>query len=129
MKKLIVLVCLAFSGIAAAQEGPPPGTPGGRELNAVGTAKQACVDAMNADPTFAKSILDTVDKQIDQKTIDAHQNADYHIQKNQKHVILAYAAMWVIAALFVVFLWRRQQYLKSEIAALRRDLEAASKES
>jgi CcmD family protein len=41
-------------------------------------------------------------------------------------VILAYAAMWVIAAGFVLFLWRRQQALRSEIERLRRDLDAAA---
>ena len=40
---------------------------------------------------------------------------------------MAYAAMWVIAAMFLMFLWRRQQALKGEIANLKRDLEAAAK--
>jgi hypothetical protein len=84
---------------------------------------------MNADPEFAKSILATVDKQIDQKTLEAHNNAAYHIAKNEKHVVLAYAAMWVLAALFVGFLWMRQQKLKGEIAQLRKDLDAAAKGS
>jgi len=34
--------------------------------------------------------------------------------------------MWIIAAAFVIFLWRRQQVLQAEIAQLRRDLEAAA---
>ena len=49
------------------------------------------------------------------------------IAKNEKHVILAYAAMWLVAAGFVLFLWRRQQALKIEIANLRRDLATAAK--
>ena len=36
--------------------------------------------------------------------------------------------MWVVAALFVMFLWFRQQKLLSEIAMLRRDLEVAAKD-
>jgi CcmD family protein len=40
-------------------------------------------------------------------------------------VIYAYAAMWIIAAGFVVFLWRRQRGLEAEIEHLRRDLDAA----
>jgi hypothetical protein len=84
---------------------------------------------MNADPEFAKSIAATVDKQIDQKTIDAHNDAAHHIAKNERHVLIAYAGMWVLAALFVAFLWLRQQKLKAEIAALRKDLDAAAKES
>lgn len=101
---------------------PPPaaGKPTAAQLH------QTCVDAMNADPDFAKSIVAISDKQIDQKTVEAHQDADFHIQKNERHVIYAYAAMWIIAAVFVIFLWRRQQALQAEIMQLRRDLDAAA---
>lgn len=121
MNKLVVLFVIALSSVAAAQPGPPgaPASP----------ARQACVEAMNADPEFAKAIVATVDKQIDQRTIDAHEAAAKQIAENERHVIFAYAAMWVIAVLFVVFLWRRQQTLKVEIAGLRKDLDAAAKEA
>ena len=114
MKKLILLLLLAISGVATAQPADE--------------ARKACTEAMNKDPEFAKSIISTIDKQIDQKTIDAHMDAVKHIQKNEKHVIYAYAAMWIIAALFVAFLWMRQQALKTEIAQLRKDLEVAARE-
>ena len=68
MTKLIVIVLLAFAGagLASAQ------TPAPADAAAL---RKTCTDAMNADPAFAKSIADTVDKQIDQKTIDAHTKA------------------------------------------------------
>ena len=103
----------------AAVPAPPPAAPPAID------AKKICADAMNADPNFAKSIEVTIDKQLDQKTIDAHEEAFHHIQKNESHVIYAYAAMWVIAALLVGFLFFRQQALKTEIAQLRRDLSKA----
>jgi cell division protein FtsL len=115
MKKLILVLVLVFAGSAYADD--------------LAQKKQQCVDAMNADPAFAKSVLSTVDKQLDQQTIDAHNDAFHHIQKNEKQVIYAYAALWVIAAGFLVFLWRRQQALRSEIAQLRSDLAAAAKEN
>src|SRR5205823_14132680 len=90
-------------------------------------ARQACAQAMNDNPDFALSIASTVDKQIEQKTLDAHLDAARHIQKNEKHVIYAYAAMWIVAALFVIFLWRRQHGLEAQIAQLKKDLEAAAK--
>ncbi|MDB4952443.1 MAG: hypothetical protein JWO36_12 [Myxococcales bacterium] len=93
------------------------------------TPRELCAEAMNQDPTFAQSILATLGKNVDQEIVKAHEDANYHVQKNERHVILAYAAMWVIAAAFVMFLWRRQQALKAEIAVLRRDLEAAAKEA
>jgi hypothetical protein len=133
MKKLIILVvlgfCVAVSGVAVAEQAalPEPATaPVDPQADA---NRKACVDAMNANPEFARSIVLTADKQSDQRTIDAHVSTAKHIAKNQTHVILAYAAMWIIATLFVVFLWRRQQLLKLEILQLRKDLDAAAKES
>ena len=140
MKKLILLLILGFAGVAAAQQPeakpaaepappaaqpvmPPVPHPSAEEL------RKTCADAMNANPEFAKSIAATVDKQIDQKTIDAHNAAAAQIAENERHVIYAYAAMWILAAAFVVFLWRRQQTLKAELAQLRRELDAAAKES
>ena len=114
MKKLIVLIWFALGGVAWAQD--------------AATLRKTCTDAMNADPAFAKSILTTADKQIDQRTIEAHTSAAQQVAENQLHVVLAYAAMWVIAALFVVFLWRRQQHLKAELAQLRKEIDAAAKE-
>jgi hypothetical protein len=121
MNKLILILIIGLAGVASAQE--HPGTP------PPDAARKACADAMNADPDFAKSIISTVDKQIDQRTIDAHNMAAAQIAENERHVIYAYAAMWILAALFVGFLWYRQQMLKAELAALRRELDAASKES
>ena len=133
MKKLIVLMVLAFAGIAAADQPAP--VPSEVPVPAAGAParpptdanREACVAAMNANPEFAKSIIATVDKQIDAKTIAAHEQAAQQIAENEKHVLLAYAVMWLIAAGFVVFLWRRQQVLKGEIEQLRKDLEAAGK--
>lgn len=101
---------------------PPPAAP-------ASDARKACADAMNADPQFAASIIKTADetaaRQRDLDTLAAHKDANLHVQKNQRHVIYAYAAMWILAAGFVIYLWRRQQALKLEIANLRRDLDAA----
>lgn len=119
MKKLVLIALILLAGTAYAQPGHPtaPQT----------EAREACTKAMNEDPEFAKSIIATVDKQIDQKTIDAHIDADKHIQKNQRSVVYAYAGMWIVAAMFLAFLWLRQQALKTEISQLRKDLDAAGK--
>ena len=127
MNKLIVLLLLLVGGVAAAEQAPVPPPPA--PTAEAEAARKSCVEAMNANPAFAKSIVATADKQIDQKTIDAHVAAANNIAENERHVLLAYAAMWIIAALFVVFLWRRQQALRTEIAQLRKDLDASAKES
>ena len=124
MKKLAFLVLLAVTGVVHADEPQVPASerPGHPTYNA-SDARKACVDAMNADPVFAQDIIATVDKKADQKIIDAEMFAAKRIQTNEKHVIYAYAAMWIVAALFLGFLWTRQQALKAEIAKLRRDLD------
>ena len=151
----MVVVLGVFAGTAFAQPGAgsaPAGAPPSAATAApdVGTppaqppaaapadvpaldARKACTTAMNADPKFAAEILKTADEQAAQRrdadTIAAHTDANAHVQKNERHVIYAYAAMWIVAALFVIFLWRRQQALQAEIALLRRDLEAAAGEA
>ena len=118
IKRLNVIVCLVLLATAGAVSADP--TPA--------DVAARCRDAMNSDPVFAKSITDKVDDtRIDQKLLDTHVEANARVQKNEAHVIYAYAALWVIAALFVIFLFFRQLALKAEIATLRRDLEAAAK--
>jgi hypothetical protein len=133
MNRLVILMLLALGGVASAQQAPVPAGPTADAPTAadpeVQRMREMCTTAMNKDPSFAKSIIETLDKQIDQKRLDAELDEAKHIAENKQHVILAYAAMWIIAALFVVFLWRRQQHLKLEIVQLRRDLDAAAKES
>jgi hypothetical protein len=115
----------------ASTEAPtPPPAPVPADANAA--ARKACTDAMNADPTFEKMIVDTADRKAAELRLQAdqeqHQKAASAVEKNQKHVIMAYAAMWIIAAGFVMFLWRRQQTLRNEIAGLKADLDAATKD-
>ena len=122
---VVLVVMAALAGSAAAQ-------------GSAADLRKTCTDAMNADPTFAKDIVKitghTADPEIvkawctDEVTLAAHQDAQYHVEKNERHVIYAYAAMWLVAAGFVVFLWRRQIALRGEIARLRADLDAAAKD-
>jgi hypothetical protein len=149
MNKLIVLFVLAVSSIAAAQPAGSAAPAAGSAAPAAGSAApaaepapapaanpdahKACVDALNADPALAKRVLDTYNKKavtdLDQQVIDAHNAANAQIAENERHVIYAYAAMWILAALFLVYMFLRQQSLKAELAALRRDLDAAAKET
>ena len=124
MKLVVTILVMMLAGTAYAIEARPtePVIDAGNK-----SLRKICTDAMNADPVFAKAIVDVADKDAAQRRLDAtekeHLDAAEHIAKDQKHVILAYGAMWVIAAGFVIFLWRRQQALKAEIAALRKDLD------
>ncbi len=135
----------AGSGSAPSEPAPPPPppTPPAPTTDAAALRK-TCADAMNADPSFAEAIVQNAYDVVGQKCelVDAaaakrrlaldseqHEKAAAAIAKNEKHVIMAYAAMWIIAAAFVLFLWRRQQLLRMEIAQLKADLDAATKDS
>ncbi len=115
MRSFMIVIAFALvPQLAAAQA---PAAPTTEQL------RKTCADAMNADPAFADTIVTTINEQ----TAKQHRDAAAAIAKNEKHVLLAYAAMWLVAAAFLMFMWRRQQGLKTEIAQLKRDLEAAAK--
>ncbi len=59
---------------------------------------------------------------------NVHEKESATFTRNNQHVILAYAAIWVLTAGFVVFLWMRQQKLKTELARLTADLAKATKD-
>jgi hypothetical protein len=58
----------------------------------------------------------------------SHDKAAQEIATDRRHVVLAYGAMWLLSVGFLIFLWRRQQGLRSQIDELKRDLEAAVKD-
>jgi cell division protein FtsL len=117
------------SGSAPETPAPPPEAPkpDAEQL------RKICVDAMNADAQFAKKIVETADENAAQVRLqldtEQHQKAAAAIAKNEKHVIMAYAALWLVAIAFVIFLWLRQQALRKEIAHLKADLDAATKDA
>lgn len=140
---LAVLVGLAaLLGDAGAAGAQPAGSDAGNTATATAEpaappaaaasadARRACAAAMNADPQFAAEISKIADERAalkrDADTVAAHVDAEAHVLKNQRHVIYAYIAMWIVAAGFVLFLWRRQQGLVLEINRLRRDVDAAA---
>jgi hypothetical protein len=129
----LMVVLVAFAGAASAQTGAgstDPAAPPPAARADAGDARKACTAAMNADPQFAAAIVKVADEaaanQRDDALVKIHKEAHERVQKNERSVIYSYAAMWIVAAGFVIFLWRRQQGLKMEIASLRRDLEAAA---
>lgn len=45
---------------------------------------------------------------------------------NKRHVIMAYAVLWILVLVFTMFLWVRQRSLRSEIARLEREIDQAT---
>ncbi len=59
---------------------------------------------------------------------------EYHAQdakqatNNNKHVVMAYGALWIIATIFLVGMWLRQRKLIHQIERLEADLAKAAAE-
>jgi hypothetical protein len=127
MRAIVLFAILAATPLAVADTGSAaPDVKTDAKIDAKTQAlEKTCKEALNADPKFAEHVVATINDQTAKQHIDA---AD-HIANNELHVIMAYAAMWIVAAGFVIFLWRRQQDLKAEIEMLRNDLAVAAKEA
>jgi hypothetical protein len=54
-----------------------------------------------------------------------HVQTSREVSTNNRHVVMAYAAIWLIAVGFVVLLWRKQQALRAEIDRLSKELSKA----
>jgi hypothetical protein len=126
------------SGSGSAAPAPAP-APAPADPTPNPAARKACVDAMNADPKFADSIIKVAENKLQDKmnseqvlkdlcTLRDHQQSQDDVAKNKRHVLMAYIAMWLVAVFFVLFLWKKHQALKLEIAQLRKDLDAATKD-
>lgn len=88
--------------------------------------KHSCMAAINSDQQWTDELRAAVQKHM---TYDAHNAEATLIATNQRHVIMAYAALWLAAVGFLVLQWRKQQALREQLEALRRDLDAAVKGS
>jgi hypothetical protein len=51
-----------------------------------------------------------------------HEQTAKEITTNNRHVVMAYAAIWIIAVGFVVLMWRKQVALRGEIERLSKEL-------
>ena len=55
-----------------------------------------------------------------------HQDDATVMLKNKRHVVMAYAALWVLTAAFLVLLWLRQRRLLAEIDRLGEQVKKAA---
>jgi CcmD family protein len=58
---------------------------------------------------------------------DVHQDEYATFKRNNQHVIIAYAAIWVLTVGFAVLMWMRQKGLHAELARLKADIDKGSK--
>lgn len=77
--------------------------------------RQVCEDELSKDDDWWFNLQARLRRNI-------HEQAFREVQTNNRHVVAAYGAMWLIAIGFVVLMWMRQQALKGEIARLAAEL-------
>jgi hypothetical protein len=116
---IIPLSLMLACGVAAAQPTPP-------EL------KAQCTEALKNDKDWNAALFEQVKVwhagELKEIADARHEQEGAKIAKDKKHVILAYAAMWLLSVGFLVFLWRRQQALRAHIDQLKVELDKALKE-
>jgi CcmD family protein len=120
------LIVLALGGLGAgaarADQPAPPAVPsasGEPDKPYRSPMQEQCEIELRKDKVWYA----TLEEQL---RADVHQQDANLIARNNKHVILAYAAIWILTVGFVFFLWTRQRVLRAEISRLERDLATAA---
>jgi hypothetical protein len=101
--------------------GPPPPQdpdPAKRPPTYESPMRQQCEDELAKDHAWWFNLEGRLRTQI-------HVQASREVSTNNRHVVMAYAAIWLIAIGFVVLLWRKQQALRAEIDRLSKELSKA----
>ena len=59
---------------------------------------------------------------------EVHEAEAALIQRNEKHVVMAYAGLWILTVAFVILLWFRQRRLVTELEVLEKKVAKAAEE-
>lgn len=123
---------------------PPAGNPRA-EAHAKMNIQAQCEQAIVADPEWHTRLKGQLARRLlteepttkpdkvlraqlkDMLRPEIHTKDANRMLRNKRHVVYAYAALWIITAVFVLFMWRRQRGLTDEIARLRSEIEAELK--
>ena len=97
--------------------GPPPKPEPGKPAppSQHSAMRQVCEDELIKDHDWWWNLVARL------RTSEHNQTAR-EITTNNRHVVMAYAAIWLLAVGFLVIMWRRQQAMKLEIARLEEQL-------
>ncbi len=108
---LVALVTLASAQPAAAQPAEPYQSP----------MRAQCEEELAKDARWWAELRAELLPVLHEEETDA-------IVNNNRHVIMAYAALWVLVVFFVLFMWVRQRRLQEEIERLEQEVAKASEE-
>ena len=119
----IVIAILCWAGTAAAQEQTAPQAGARKEppRSYQSPMRAECEAELAKDKGWNAELRASLRPEV-------HQEEAALIQKNKKHVVMAYAALWVLTVLFLVLLWLRQKRLVAELDALEKKVAKAAAE-
>lgn len=128
IQRLVLALALAFvtAGPALAQQpaaptpappaAPAPGAPAATTPPPYESPhRQMCAEEIEKDAGWKADISKNFLR-------EAHRTAAESIQRNERHVFLAYGAIWILVAGLVGFMWYRQARLAREIRRLEEEL-------
>lgn len=111
---LAALLSLAGRGTALAQPKEPP-----RPYQS--PMRDQCQAELAKDKKWMAELKDTLRPEV-------HEAEAALIQKNEKHVVMAYAGLWVLTVGFLVLLWLRQRKLVAELEVLEAKVAKAAEQ-
>jgi hypothetical protein len=111
---LILMVALTCAPIVVFAQVKSPGP-------YVSDMRDACITELAKDAEIRVACMT-------QYSDEFHAQDASQVTKNNKHVVMAYAALWAIVAIFVVGMWVRQRKLTEQIIKLEAELKKAAAE-
>lgn len=99
------LLAVASTAVATAQPRKEPPRPYQSPM------RKDCEAELDKDTGWRAELKDTLRPEV-------HEAEAALIQRNEKHVVMAYAALWILTVVFLVLLWFRQRKLVAELVAL-----------
>jgi hypothetical protein len=109
---LAAALCAGALGVAAADE---PAKPYRSEM------RDQCEAELAKDQLWSAELEESVRPAV-------HEADAAVMLKNKKHVVMAYAALWILTVAFLVLLWLRQRKLVAELDRLEAKVAKAAQE-
>jgi CcmD family protein len=125
---LIALFIACVTSVALAGVTPVAAQEPGAAAAATGDAPYRSAMRSQCEDEMAKDADWRADVKL-RLAPDVHAEDAQQMLTNRRHVVMAYAALWVLVAGFVVFMWMRQRGLQAEIARLEREIVQATKDA
>lgn len=130
-----ILAIAATATLWLAVDGSRPAL-AAEEASADGSAAS---DSATAAPPYASPMREQCTEELrkdarwraelrNQLRDDIHSEDANLMLRNKRHVVIAYAAIWILAVGFLVLMWWRQRALTKEIEELRASVRRATKD-